>query len=327
LELLFNCFYKHLHLQLFLVADQATHHSSLPCPRELLDYHKIGDQIQALDPGLTFKNSFYRLQSMRRITALLSAAAILCLGGGTNAFVLSPSHVQLVSLSRSLEPTALWSAREKEDVSVIPPEITTPALAKLYPAMVENIEKSGNPNIPLGNPEGRQCNILRNMQIQGKLTPEEVTLLKEMGFIFHALEDVYHQLDFEEMIPRLLVAKQEHGSLDIPKKYAPDPELGAYVTGIRRLGKDRVDPNHRQRLDEFGFVWVSSRKCGGKFMNQYREIQQRLQDGASRDEVFDDPEVIKFVRAQKEAYKREVLSETRFEYMSRLLGGKEWYKD
>lgn len=71
-------------------------------------------------------------------------------------------------------------------------------------------------------------------------------------------------------------------------------ELGAWVTGIRRLGKEC--------FDGAGFVWVSSRKCGSKFMEQYRQIQQRLQEnnkGETTKDVWKDPEAIKFVRSQR----------------------------
>ena len=192
--------------------------------------------------------------------------------------------------------------------------------------MVEHKAQYGNPNIPLGTMEGRQCSIIRNMHIQGKLTEAEVNLLQEMGFIFHTLEDVYEQVDFDELFVRLEQYKADNnGSLDIAKKYAPDPELGAWVTGIRRLGKEGVTREHAQRLDDVGFVWISSRACGSKFMTQYRAIKQRLdEDDEENDTIWADPEVQKFVRAQKEAYSRKTLSETRIEYMTRLLGDEWW---
>lgn len=259
---------------------------------------------------------------------MLGPSSLLSIGGfaalwlsTTSAFV--PRHQ---SAARPFVE-ALWSAKSEEQTS-IPAEIATKAVVQLYPALLEHKEQYGNPNIPLGTPAGRKSNQLRQMQIQGKLSKEEVNHLKEMGFLFHSLEDVYEILELDDMLPRLLKAKEEHGSLDIPKKYAPDPELGAYVTGIRRLGKERVNPDHVPRLDEIGFVWVSSRKCGGKFMQQYREIQQKLdEEGTDPQEVFSDPEVVKFVRAQKEAYKRKTLSETRIEYMTRLLGAEWWNED
>lgn len=209
--------------------------------------------------------------------------------------------------------------------SSLPSEITTKALAQIYPAMVQHKAEYGNPNIPLGSAEGRQCNIIRNMHIQGKLSEPEVELLKEIGFIFLALEDVYERVDFDELLARLVAIKASNdGDADIPKKYAPDPELGAWVTGIRRLGPEGVSCDHCQRLEEIGFVWVSPRKCGSKFMAQYRDIVQRLDDGEDNATILEEEQVKKFVRAQKEAYKRKTLSETRIEYMTRVAGGEWW---
>ncbi|CAB9518814.1 expressed unknown protein [Seminavis robusta] len=266
---------------------------------------------------------------MTRLMAVLGGfpmalQLLLCLHLTTGFVIPSPSFVIGVPSSDWCTSTILWSAKSD---SVVPDVITTKVLAQLYPALMEHKAQYGNPNIPLGTSEGRQCNVIRRMQVQEKLTASEVELLKELGFIFHALEDVYEHVDFEEMFPRLEVYKQQHdGSVDIPKKYAPDPELGAWVTGIRRLGKDRVDPDHVNRLDQVGFVWVSTRKCGSKFMEQYRKIQQRLQDENDPAVVWEDEDVVKFVRAQKEAFKRNTLSETRVEYMTRLLG-EEWWTE
>ena len=234
--------------------------------------------------------------------------------------------------SRIIAPSAtLGMASNQNDAAAatstsLPSEITTKALVQVYPAMVAHQAEFGNPNIPVGTAEGRQCNIIRSLHIQGKLSPAEVSLLEEMGFIFRALEDVYQNVDFDELFARLEQYKQDHnGDLDIKKKYAPDPELGAWVTGIRRLGKDGVSKEHAQRLDDVGFVWVSSRKCGGRFMQQYRDLQKRLEeDLEDRDAVFADLDVAKFVRAQKEAYARNVLTEARVEYMTRLLGDDWW---
>lgn len=258
---------------------------------------------------------------MARISIVLLSLHV----GNTTAFI-----PRSVIPFRSVQyPVTCWNAKETSEKSnVVPPElITTKALAQLYPALVEHKAQYGNPNIPLGTAEGRQCNAVRRMHIQGKLTDAEVEFLTDLGFIFHTLEDVYEHVDFEEMFPRLEQYKQEHGNLDIPKKWAPDPELGAWVTGIRRLGKSRIDAGHVKRLDDLGFMWVSSRQCGSKFMEQYRALLQRLQDGNEEaPAIWDDPEIQKFVRAAKEAHSRGTLSETRVEYMTRLLGAQWWTK-
>ena len=222
----------------------------------------------------------------------------------------------------------LDSANNSEGKSInLPPLITTKALAQIYPALIEHKEQYGNPNIPLGTPEGRQCYNIRRVQSQGKLSDVEVEHLEELGFIFHTLEDLYEHADFDEMEARLKTFKAENGHLDIKKKHAPDPELGAWVTGIRRLGRGRVAPEHVERLDALGFLWVSPRQCGSKFMIQFREIQERIENGESKKAVFEDPEVARFIRAQKEAFKRKTISETRIDYLNRLFGDNWWGQD
>ena len=62
-------------------------------------------------------------------------------------------------------------------------------------------------------------------------------------------------------------------------------------------------------------------------MKFYREIEQRLQDSSDpngQKAVWEDPEVIKFIRGAQEMYKRNTLSDTRTEYMTRMLG-EEWW--
>lgn len=186
--------------------------------------------------------------------------------------------------------------------------------------MIKHMEEYGNPNIPLGTSDGRKCDTLRRLQIQQKLSREEVSLLQEMGFRFDSLEDVYEKVDFEEMLKRILSYKDEYEAdgYQIPKKFANDPELGAYVTGLRRLGPTGVDPAHAQALEDIGFVWKSNRKCGSAFMKQWRAIRDRVQT-EGEGVLKQDEEILKWVQAQRDAN----ISETRGHFMAQLFGS-EW---
>ena len=209
------------------------------------------------------------------------------------------------------------SASSTENADVI----TTPQLRKALPAMMENFQQYGHCNVPLGSSAGRQVQLVRRMHIQKKLTDSEIEWLKEHNFIFHSLEDLYHEVDFDELFDRLERYQGLHGNTDIKKKHKEDPELGAWVTGLRRLGPSQVQLHHVERLDRIHFNWVSTRKCGSKFMQQYRSIQQQLQqDGSSPQEVWSNEENQKWIRAQREAYARSTLSETRQHFLQQLLG-------
>ena len=67
------------------------------------------------------------------------------------------------------------------------------------------------------------------------IDPDQTELLTDIGFRFHSFEDVYYECDFDEMFTKLLDYQQEFQTFQIPKKYEPDPELGAWVTMLRRL--------------------------------------------------------------------------------------------
>jgi hypothetical protein len=217
------------------------------------------------------------------------------------------------------------ASSESDGVFSVPGPIRSPVLRQVYPAMLQHIEKYGNPNIPLGSSDGRMCQTLRRLHTQGKLPSEEVALLEKIGFTWHSLEDVYTTGDFDDLYGRLLQYASTHeGDCSPPKKYPSDPELGAWVTGIRRLGLEQVDPEHAKRLDKINFLWVSDRKCGSAFMKQYRIIQARLEE--TTDAILTDPGVQQWIQAQREAVARGTLSETRKHYMEELVG-EDWLQD
>ena len=236
-----------------------------------------------------------------------------------------------LSLSSLISTTNENNKDERNDNDPDPSskQFTSPVLQQVYPALVQHTKEYGHPNIPLGSKEGKQCQTLRRLHIQQKLTDYEVETLTALGFVWHSLEDVYRTADFDDLYQRLRHYYQQHGTFDPPKKYAADPELGAWVTGIRRLGPQRLSSAQHyaalNALPEPGFRWVSTRNCGSAFMKQYRDIQSRLvleekSNDDDNDEVWKDEAVQKWVQAQQLAAKRGDLTETRKHYMEQLLG-------
>eukprot|EP00546_Thalassionema_frauenfeldii_P004981 CAMPEP_0178908010 /NCGR_PEP_ID=MMETSP0786-20121207/7686_1 /TAXON_ID=186022 /ORGANISM="Thalassionema frauenfeldii, Strain CCMP 1798" /LENGTH=246 /DNA_ID=CAMNT_0020579867 /DNA_START=113 /DNA_END=850 /DNA_ORIENTATION=- len=204
----------------------------------------------------------------------------------------------------------------------LPSVISSPVLVSVYPRLLEWKSKYGHPNIPLKTDGGNECKILRRLHVEKKLTEEEISLLNDIGFQFNSLEDVYREADFTEMIARLIAYEKEYSNrYQVPKKFPNDPVLGAWVTGVRRLGPEGVLPEHAQQLNDVQFTWVSSRKCGSKFMTKFRELTQRVEK-EGLDVVLDDKEVKKWITAQQLARERGKLSDTRFHYMENLVGEK-----
>jgi hypothetical protein len=242
--------------------------------------------------------------------------SLLCGPVAVEAFLSSSSNLAKPAFIQSSPPSVKLSDSERPPEGI---DITSPVLIQVYPKLLEYKEQYGHPNIPLGSSEGKFCKTLRRLHIQDKLSEKEVDLLNELGFTWHSLEDVYKDVDFDELFGRMMKEKESRGNFQIPKKLPSDPELGAWVTGIRRLGKEGVDPAHAEKLDSVGFEWVSSRKCGSSFMTRYRELVTEVERNGL-DKILGDRKAVAWIKAQQEALKKGKLSETRTHYMSATFG-------
>ena len=258
------------------------------------------------------------------ILAIAAAATVYC--SRIDAFVVSSSSTSSSSSPSTVFPSSssqssrLFYGRDLNQAknNLV---ISSPVLQQVYPELLKYVEQYGHPNIPLGSKEGRQCVTLRRLHTQQKLTPDEVAWLDSLGFTWHSLEDVYRYANFDDLLQRLIDYERRHpdSHFQVPKKCPEDPELGAWVTGLRRLGPDGVNPEHERRLDALGFVWISARQCGSKFMEQYRLYTSRVQQ-EGRETVLAEESTVQWIKAQQEVMKRGKLSQTRVHYMGQLFG-------
>lgn len=241
-----------------------------------------------------------------------------------------PSSSLSLSSSSSLEE----DNNKSSDEIAVPPFVESVVLKQVYPAMMKHIAEFGNPNIPLGSTDGKRCKTLRRLAFENKLTEEEIALLNDIKFRLNSLEEVYDEADFDDCLERLFVYEKEHkNNYQIPKKYNLDPELGAWVTMIRRIGIDNIEPERRKKLTNIDFSWVSTRKCGSAFMSTYRPLINRLLeyctitddmtevvDEKGLQEILKEPDVLKWIRAQAASAKNGKFSEARCDYMDQLPG-------
>lgn len=258
---------------------------------------------------------------MNSFTQISLLAAMILSFQSTAAFQSSGTDVWLVSSSRT-HCTSLTADTSGD----IPQSIRSPVLAQVYQALVSHNEKYGNPNIPLGSADGKRCKTLRRLHFQGKLSEDDVALLNGMGFRFHSFEDVYTECDFGEMLEKLMEYHDEFQTFQIPKKYEPDPELGVWVTMLRRLYlTDDLPQDQLDKMNAVNFEWISTRKCGSTFMSRYREVLTQLTDAVDAGEdisqlMSEDEELRKWISAQQSAYENGKLSESRVQYMNDLPG-------
>lgn len=199
--------------------------------------------------------------------------------------------------------------------------ICHPVLRQVYPDLMAHKIKFGHPNLPLGSSAGRKCSTLRRLYLQNQLTVEEVALLQSEGFVFLSFDNIYNEADFDKMFQRLKSYEAVHNnSYQIPKKYPYDLQLGAWVTNLRRLGTDGVDPEHLEKLNSIQFSWTSKRKCGSSFMANLRQVQAALEGISNAEDAVAclSPEHKKWLVAQREASAKGNLNEMRVGYINKL---------
>ena len=208
--------------------------------------------------------------------------------------------------------------------SECPDFVAAEVLRQVYPDLMESIAEYGHPNIPLGTTAGKQCKTLRRLAFQNKLAAEEEKLLDGMGFRWNSFEDVYEEADFDDCLSRLVEYERvQKTGYQIPKKCREDPELGAWVTMIRRIGREGIEDGRRERLDNIGFAWVSTRKCGSSFMTNYRQVRDAIAS-SDVDAVRQNEDMMKWLRAQSEAAEKGNLSSDRIEFLDKLSSDLDW---
>lgn len=229
------------------------------------------------------------------------------------------------SVPRIIETKVVMADDAKE--FVLPDVIETNILKRVYPKILRHMETYGNPNIPLGSKEGNYCKALRKMAFQNTLLPGEVEILTELGFRWNNFEDVYDEADFDNCLDRLILYEEANKTgYQIAKKYKPDPELGAWVTVIRRKGRDKIEPERRDKLDAIKFVWISTRKCGSAFQLTHKALLAQLEalpsidDVKAIDTILEDDKINKWFEAQVANFRAGTLSDSRCAYMDRLPG-------
>ena len=258
----------------------------------------------------------------------IRSVLVLCLAFvGPHRPILVSGFAPIGKVSHASSSSLLFSnspGSSSATPSECPDFVTSPALRQVYSDLMESIAEYGHPNIPLGTTAGKQCKTLRRLAFQNKLAPEEVELLDGMGFRWNSFEDVYEEADFDDCLSRLVEYERVHQTgYQIPKKCREDPELGAWVTMIRRIGRDGIEEERRERLDGIGFAWVSTRKCGSSFMKNYRQVRDAIAS-SNIDAVRQNEGMMKWLRAQSEAADKGNLSSERIEYLDKLSSDLDW---
>ena len=113
----------------------------------------------------------------------------------------------------------------------------------------------GDCNVPQDYPADRRlggwCDRQRNFWRKGQLTPERVSSLDALGFVWEPFDAVW-----DEMYERLVAYKAVNHNCNVPQGYSDDRGLGRWCRKQRdQRTKNRLASERIARLDALGFVW------------------------------------------------------------------------
>ena len=94
-----------------------------------------------------------------------------------------------------------------------------------------------------------QKHLIKN----SKLAAKKIRQLEEIGALDNIQKD-----NWDVMFNQLLQYKEKHGHCNVPAGWKKNHQLANWVTVQRRTMRykpESIDPDHKRRLDEAGFVW------------------------------------------------------------------------
>lgn len=184
----------------------------------------------------------------------------------------------------------------------------------------------GNADATLETPLGKWCATQRTLRSEGKLSDARLAELAALGFSWVSPTDgdVISRCDWDEMCARLTAYIAENGNAQVPKKYKQDPQLGGWVATVRRTHGNGLGDARNAQLEAIGFEWVSTRKCGSAFMENFRELRSYWEQHGTTEVAADGAEeaaaaaLIKWSDAQRSARQKGKLSDERVAYLDGL---------
>ncbi|CAH0378608.1 unnamed protein product [Pelagomonas calceolata] len=174
----------------------------------------------------------------------------------------------------------------------------------------------GTADAPLGDSLGRWCRTQRQQHAEGKLSDERVAKLDALEFSWkNPTELSTDELEaiWDTNVEGLRAYVLEHGNGQVPKKYKLNPRLGGWVAAVRRRGPDALPLERRSDLENAGFEWISTRKCGSAFMKNFRALRDLPKGEAPSSELK------AWAAAQKKLAAKGGLSAERRDYLASVM--------
>jgi len=137
-------------------------------------------------------------------------------------------------------------------------------------------EKYGHSNVTLKWPDNLSLGIWVRKQImlkrQGKLSPERIKRLDELGFVWDPLE-----ADWEKMFKELNKYHEKYGNSNVPKRWSDNLQLGSWVSTQRRMkNQNKLSVDRIHRLNHLGFCWDALEDNWERMFSDLKKYRQQF---------------------------------------------------
>jgi hypothetical protein len=157
----------------------------------------------------------------------------------------------------------LWSHKQRLDELGFDWEPINSLWEKMFVELKRYKDEHGDCNVPKVWRENQKLatwvSTQRNRHRKGEIAPDQWARLNALGFEWDTLDAVWEQRFIE-----LTRYKKRFGHCNVPKDWAENPKLGAWVDN-QRTRKGKLASLRKARLDALGFDWsprANKRRAG-----------------------------------------------------------------
>ena len=158
-----------------------------------------------------------------------------------------------------------------------------------------------------------------NNNKKGRLSPEQIDLLNDIGFSWNPVEDKWN-----EMFDQLVEFKNIKGHCNFPQGYKANPQLATWANTQRlvynKKKKGKLNIDQKDRLGGIGFKWELRKHVG--WNERFEQLEEFTKENGHCRVPQKYPHLGKWVQHQRERYKKGKLSSEQIESMNGI--GFEW---
>lgn len=175
---------------------------------------------------------------------------------------------------------------------------------RMYASLCDYKAKNGNCLVPAHKSEnpclGTWVGTQRLAKKKGRLNPEQIQQLNEVGFVWEPYEALWAE-KFNELCEYL----KNHVDCNVPDKYSENPSLGNWVSKQRVSKKKGKLPDEKvQQLERIGFDWVVHAVSWERMFNELIKFKKSNGHANVPQHYSQSPMLARWVNTQRTKWKK-----------------------